>query len=92
MFKKRLVVATVLAADIAAIPVVDDAINTEYLVLEVRLYMHVLGVEKERVNTIKDFDHSLLKCRSLLKPNLNMISVVGITIGSYVALLLPNSF
>jgi hypothetical protein len=91
MFKKRLVVATVLAADIAAIPVVDDAI-TEFLVLEVRLYMHVFGVEKERVNTIKDFDHSLLKCRSLLKPNLNMISVVGITIGSYVALLLPNSF
>ena len=63
--KKRLAVATVLASLLVYKPGVDVAIDTVFLVQEVRHYMRVFGVEQERVNTLKDFDHSLLKCRSL---------------------------
>jgi len=63
--KKRLAVATVLASLLVYKPGVDVAIDTVFLVQEVRHYMRVFGVEQERVNTLKDFDHSLLKYRSL---------------------------
>jgi uncharacterized protein (DUF697 family) len=94
MLKKRVVVATALAAGIAAIPVPggDVVINTVFLVHEVRHYMSVFGVEQERVNALKDFDHSLLKCRSLLKPNFNIILFVGTEIGIYAAMVLAQSF
>ena len=94
MLKKRVVVATALAANVAAIPVpgVDVAINTVFLVHEVHHYMRVFGVEQERVNALKDFDHSLLKCRSLLKPSFNMILFVGKKIGIYAAMVLAQSF
>jgi hypothetical protein len=79
ILKKRLVVATAFAASVAAIPVpgVYAVFNTVSLVHEVRHYMRVFGVEQERVNALKDFDHSLLKCRYLLKPSFNMILFVG---------------
>jgi hypothetical protein len=50
MLNKRLVVATALAAGVAAIPVpgVDVAINTVFLLLEVRHYMSVFGIDRER--------------------------------------------
>ena len=67
MPRKRLVVATAVAAGVAVIPMpgVDVAINTVFLVHEVRHYMSVFGVSRQRVNTLKDFGQSLLKCRSL---------------------------
>ena len=93
MLKKRLFVATALAAGVAAIPVlgVNAAVNTVLLVHEVRHYMSVFGVERERVNSLKDFDHSLLKCTYLLKPNINMVLVVVTKIGAFTALLLASS-
>jgi hypothetical protein len=51
---------------------VDVAVNIEILAHEVRHYMQVFRVEPERVSSLTDFDHSLLKCRSLLLPNFNM--------------------
>ena len=94
MLKERLVVACALAAGVAAIPVsiVDVAIDSGLLVHEVRHYMRVFGVEQERVAPLKDFDHSLLKCRSLLKPNLNMIPFVGAKLGTNTALVFAQSF
>lgn len=94
MLQKRLVVATALAAGAAAIPVtcVDLAINTVLLAYEVRHYMHVFGVNREKVYSLRHFDHSLLKCTSLLGPNLDMIVFVTAKIGIYVTLLLSNSF
>ena len=41
-----------------------------------RHYIRVFGVDPERVNSLKDFDHSLLKCRFLSQPNLDMIRFV----------------
>ena len=41
-----------------------------------RHYMIVFGIERERVNSLNDVDHSLLKCTYLLKPNINMVRVV----------------
>ena len=90
MLKKRLFVATALAAGVAAIPVlgVNAAVNTVLLVHEVRHYMSVFGVDRERVNSFKDFDHSLLKCTYLLKPNMNMLVA---KIGTFTAWLLASS-
>ena len=93
MLKKRLVVATALAAGVAAIPVpgVDIAINTVYLLHELRHYMSVFGIDRERVNSLKGFEHSLLKCRSLLEPNFNMILFLGTKLGTFLALALAES-
>jgi uncharacterized protein (DUF697 family)/GTPase Era involved in 16S rRNA processing len=93
MLKKRLIAATAFAATVAAIPLpgLDVVVNTALLVEEVRHYMSVFGVERERVNSLKDFDHSLLKCTYLLKPNINMVLVVVTKIGAFTALLLASS-
>ena len=93
MLKKRLFVDTALASGVAAIPVpgADVAVNTALLVHEVRHYMSVFGIDLKRVNSLKDFDHSLLKCKYLLKPNMSMLVVVGAKIGSFTALLLASS-
>ena len=93
ILKKRLVVASVLAAGVAAIPVpgVDVAINTLFFVHEVCHYMSVFGVDRERVNSLKDFDHSLLKCRSLLEPNFNMTLLIVTKLGTFLALALAES-
>ena len=55
MLKKRLVVATSLAAGVTANPVpgIYVAINTVFLVHEVRQYMSVFEVDRERVNSLK---------------------------------------
>ena len=94
ILKKRVVVVTALAASVAAIPVpgVDVTINTVFLVHEVRHYMRVFGVEQESVNALKDFDHSLLKCRYLLKSSFIMILFVGTKIGIYAAMMYAQSF
>ena len=77
MLKKRLVRVTALAAGIAAIPVpgVDVAVNI--LAHEVSYYMRVFGVERESVYSLRYFDHSLLKCKSQLESNFNLILFVG---------------
>jgi hypothetical protein len=64
------------------VPGVDVAINTVFLLHEVRHYMSVFGIDRERVNSLKDFDHSLLKCRSLLEPNFNMILFLSTKLGT----------
>jgi hypothetical protein len=94
MLKIKLFTTTALAAGIPAIPVpgVDDAINTVFLVLEVRQYMHLFGVEQERAYTLKDFENSLLKCKSLFKPNFNTILFVVTKIVTFTALLFATSF
>jgi hypothetical protein len=94
MLKKRLVVAIALAAGVAAIPVPgrNFAINTVFLVHEVCHYMRVFVAEQERVYALKDFDHSLLKCRSLFKPNFNTILFVVTKIGTFTALLFATFF
>lgn len=88
MLKKRLVRAIALAAGIAAIPVpvVDVAVHIALLAHEVSYYMRVFGVERESVYSLRDFDHSLLKCKSLLGPHFKVIHSVGKTIGTYGAL------
>ena len=79
MLKKRLVRATVLAAGIAAIPLpgVDVPVNIALLVHEVSYYMRIFRVERESVYSLRDFDHSLLKCRYLLERNFNLILFIG---------------
>ena len=53
--------------------------------------MSVFGVDRERVNSFKDFDHSLLKCRSLLEPNFNMTLLIVTKLGTFLALALAES-
>jgi len=55
MLKKRIVAATALSAGVAAIPVpgVDVAVITALLVHEVRHYMSVFGVNRQRVYSLK---------------------------------------
>ena len=93
MHKKRLVAATALAAGVAVIPVsgVDVAVNVALLVHGVRHYMRVFGVESERVNTLEDFHHVLLKCRSLLEPNFDTTLFVCTPLGAHGTLLLSIS-
>ena len=90
MLKKRLVLASAIGTVVAAHPVIgeNEAINTGCLVHEVRYYMYIFGVKPERVNTLKDFDHSLLKCRSLFKPNLDM----GLFLGKLSRIDAPHGF
>ena len=94
MLQKRLVKVTIIAAGVAAVPVpgVDFAVNIGILVHEVRHYMRVFRVEPERVNTLEDFDQSLLKCRSLLKPNVDIALFVGTKIATYATVLFVQSF
>jgi uncharacterized protein (DUF697 family) len=94
MLKKRLVIATVLAAGVAAIPVpgVDVAINIALLIHEVCHYMSVFAINRKRVYSLRNFDHSLLKCRSLIEPSLDMVVFVVTKIGTYATLLFVQSF
>jgi GTP-binding protein EngB required for normal cell division len=78
MLRKKIVTATAHAAGVAYIlvPVVGVGGNIKFLADEVCHYMSVFGVDPERINSLKDFDHSLLKCRFLSQPNLDMIPFV----------------
>jgi uncharacterized protein (DUF697 family) len=93
MLKKRIVLATAVTAIIAAIPVpgLYVASNTGLLVYEVRHYMSVFGINTERVYSLTNFDHSLLNCRSLLEPNLDMADFITTKIGTYGTLVLVQS-
>lgn len=93
ILKKRLVVATALGAGVAAlsVPGLDVAINAALLVQEVCHYMSVFGINRKRVDSLRDFDHSLLRCRSLLKQNVDMTCFVVAQIGTYATLLLVQS-
>ena len=53
--------------------------------------MSVFGVDRERVNSLKDFGHSLLKCRSLLESNFNMILLIVTKLRTFLALALAES-
>ena len=73
-------------------PGVDVAINTALLIHEVCHYMSVFAINRKRVYSLRNFDHSLLKCRSLLEPNLDMTVFVVTKIGTYAKLLFVQSF
>ena len=93
MLKKRLVLATAVTAGIAAFPVAGVYVtyNTDLLVHEVRHYMSVFGINSDRVYSLANFDHSLLNCRALLEPNLDMKDFVDTKIGSYATLVIAQS-
>jgi hypothetical protein len=66
MLQKRLFLATALSAGVAvipfrvaAIPVVGITVNA-MLVYEVHHYMHVFGFKQEIINSLEDFNYSLL--------------------------------
>ena len=94
MLKKRLTPVTVLATSIAVVPIpgVGNAINYVVLEKEVSHYVHVFGVDQERVNTLTDFDYSSLKCKSLFKPNLDVERFVRSQMETYVPGGFPNPF
>jgi GTP-binding protein EngB required for normal cell division len=94
MLKARLVKVTALAAGIAAtpVPVVDVAANFALLSKEVGHYMHVFEVQPEFLNSLKDFDQSLLKCRSLFTPTFKMIPFIPFKLGTYATLLISQSW
>jgi GTP-binding protein EngB required for normal cell division len=94
MLKARLVKVTALAASIAATPVpgVDVVANFALLAKEVGHYMHVFEVQQEFVNSLKDFDQSLLKCRSLLTPTFKMIPFIIVKLGTYATVLIAQSW
>ena len=75
-------------------PGVDVVSNTVFLVQEMRHYMSVFGVNRQRVDrySLNNFDYSLLKCTPLLEPHMDMIFFVGAKLGTYATLLLVTSF
>jgi hypothetical protein len=93
MLKERLVATTALAASVAAIPLpgVDVDVNTALLVEEVHHYMSVFGINRQRIYSLKDFDHSLLTCTSLLKPNMDMYFFVSTKMLTCMGLLVATS-
>ena len=94
MLQKRLVSVTALVVGISAIPVPGvDVVNIGLLVHEVRHYMNVFEVQSEIVNSLKDFDHSLLKCRALLEANacINMLPFITAKLKTYGRLLISQS-
>ena len=94
MLKARLVKVSCLAAGAAATPVpgVDAAANFALLASEMNHYMHVFGVQPEFVNSLKDFDQSLLKCRSLIAPTFKMIPFIIPKLGTYATVILAQSW
>jgi GTP-binding protein EngB required for normal cell division len=94
MLKARLVKVTALAASIAAtpLPAVDVAANIVLLSKEVGHYMHVFEVQPEFVNSLKGFDQSLLKSRSMLIPTFKMIPFIIFKLGTYVTVLIAQSW
>lgn len=79
MLKKRREVVTVLAASVAFVPLpgLDVAFDIALLIHEVNHYMSVFGVNPRKVNSLIGFDRSLLKCKDLLEPNVNMALVLA---------------
>ena len=73
-------------------PGVDVAINIALLIHEVCHYMSVFEINTGRVYSLTNFDHSLLNCRSLLEPNLDMTVFVVTKIATYAKLLFVQSF
>jgi hypothetical protein len=64
------------------VPGVDVAINIALLVHEVCPFMSVFGINRKKVYSLRNFDHLLLKCRSLLEPDLDMAVFVDRKIDS----------
>ena len=95
MLKARLVNVTAFAVSLVALPVpvpgVDVAVNYALLAREVGHYMHVFEVQPEFVNSLKDFDQSLLKCRSLFTTTFKMIRFIMLKLGTYATLLISQS-
>jgi hypothetical protein len=73
-------------------PVVDVAANFALLAKEVGHYMHVLEVQPEFVNSLKGFDQSLLKCRSMLTPAFKMIPFIIFKLGTYATVSIAQSW
>ena len=94
MLKARLVKVTALVGGIAAtpLPVVDLAANIALLSKEVGHYMHVFEVQPEFVNSLKGFDQSLLKCRSMLTPAFKMIPFIMFKLGTHATVLMAQSW
>ena len=93
MLKKRLVLTCAIAAGAAALPLpgADIAVNTVLMARETSHYMHVFGIDKEKVEALQNFDHSLLKCGSMWKPNFDISSFVIMQLGKYGTLMAAES-
>ena len=94
MLQKRIAKATAVAASIAAIPLpgVDVVVNIALLANEVYHYLSVFEINRKRVNSLRNFDHLLLKSNFMLGPNFDMPDFVVKKIGLYGALLVVQSF
>lgn len=80
MLKKSLLSVTFLASGVFG----EDAdSNTSRLESEVHHYMHEFGFNRAGVDSLIHFNQSLLRCRSLLEPNLNMETFVAEGMASY---------
>ena len=93
MIQKRLVLVTALVVGISAIPVpYVDVVNIGLLEHEVYYYMNVFEVQPEKNNSLKDFDHSLLKCSALLEANAcnNMLHFITSKVGTFGKLIISK--
>jgi GTP-binding protein EngB required for normal cell division len=94
LLKARLVKVTALAAGIAASPLpgVDAAANFALLAKELDHYLHVFEIQPEFVNSLKDFDRSLLKCKSLTTQTFKMIPFIISKLGYYATVAVTQSW
>lgn len=89
--KKRVIGVTVGTSIISAVPVpgLDMAINFGILVNEVRHYINVFGLSRDHLESLKDFDHSLLKRRDFLSKSITsgvLINIIKQDLGNLAAM------
>ncbi|XP_076113651.1 interferon-inducible GTPase 5-like [Mytilus galloprovincialis] len=91
--EKRVKIATVAAASVAAIPIpgIDLVANIAILVEEVLHYIRVFGLGKKKLDTLEGFDRNQLNCAGFLDPGVDMGKVILMQLGKLVAILAVES-
>lgn len=80
LFKARMSNIILFASGMAGLAVAN---NTSWLENEVHLYLRLFGINQAGVNSLRKFNPSELKCRSLLEPSFNMETFVATRMGRY---------
>ncbi|CAC5387734.1 unnamed protein product [Mytilus coruscus] len=85
VLKRRIKLASVAAAAIAATPVpgVDFAVNVTLLVEEVNNYIKCFSLSAQKMESLENFDRSNLKCSKILVPKAKIATWVIFRLGIF---------
>lgn len=93
VLKKRMKLASVAAAAIAATPIpgIDVAANIGLLVEEINHYIDFFGLSKKKMAALTSFERSSLKCNKILFPGADMAVFVISRLGFYATIMIAEN-